>query len=170
MALVSPDGRFLKVNPSVCQITGYNETELLERNFQEITHADDLEVDLAWADKLLAGEVETYQVEKRYLHKNGSTVSALLSVSLARDKNKEPLFFVSQIQDITRQKLSEQQLNDAAAEIARLRQGLLKICAWTKRIEIDSRWITVDEFLRDHLHLQLTHGMSVEGARLFHRE
>ena len=170
MALVAPDGKWLRVNRSVCEITGYSEAELLQRSFQDITHPDDLDLDLANVGKMLAGEIDSYQMEKRYLHRNGAVVWALLSVSLARDNDGKPRFFISQIQDITSRKESERQLGEASAEIAQLRKGLLKICAWTKRIEIDGRWIPVDEFLSDHLHLKLTHGMSVEGARLFHKE
>jgi PAS domain S-box-containing protein len=170
MALVAPDGLWLRVNRSVCQITGYSEAELLKRTFQDITHPDDLERDVAHAKKMLAGEIETYQMEKRYFHKNGSIVWVLLSVSLVRNDEGKPRFFISQIQDITRRKESEEQLSEAAAEIKNLRNQLVKVCAWTKRIQINDRWISVDEFLRDHLHLNLTHGMSVEGARLFKKD
>jgi PAS domain S-box-containing protein len=167
MALVAPDGSWLRVNHSVCDITGYTEAELLQRTFQDITHPDDLERDLANAKRMLAGETDTYQMEKRYFHKNGSIVWVLLSVSLVRDEQGQPRFFISQIQDITRRRESEQQLSAAAKEIQELRKQLVKVCAWTKRIQINDRWISVDEFLRNHLHLNLTHGMSIEGARLF---
>jgi PAS domain S-box-containing protein len=170
MALVAPDGTWLRVNRSVCQITGYTEAELRQRTFQDITHPDDVERDWAHAQKLLAGEIETYQTEKRYFHKSGCTVWVLLSVSLVRDDDDQPRFFISQIQDITRRKESEAQLSEAAAEIEQLRTQLVKVCAWTKRIQINNRWITVDDFLRNYLHLNLTHGMSVEGARMFEKE
>ncbi len=170
MALVSPDGKWLRVNRSVCEITGFTEEELLQGSFQDITHPDDLDLDMANVGKMLAGEIDAYQMEKRYYHKKGAIVWALLSVSLVRDAEEQPRFFISQIQDITSRKESERQLEAAAAEIASLRKGLLKICAWTKRIEIDGRWIPVDEFLSDHLHLKLTHGMSVEGAQMFQKE
>lgn len=170
MALVAPDGKWLRVNRSVCQITGYTERELLQHSFQDITHPDDLDLDVANVDKMLAGELDGYQMEKRYFHKNGAIVWVLLSVSLVRDEQGLPRFFISQIQDITSRKESERQLGEASAEIAKLRTGLLKICAWTKRVEIDGRWIPVDEFLSDRLHLKLSHGMSVEGARLFQKE
>src|SRR5216684_6468175 len=147
MALVSPEGKWLRVNRSVCEITGYSEAELLARTFQDITHPDDLDLDLANVRKMLAGEIKTYQMEKRYFHKDGSIVWVLLSVSLVRDDDAQPRFFISQIQDITGRKKSERQLSEAAAQIETLRNGLLKICAWTKRIEIDGRWISVDEFL-----------------------
>jgi PAS domain S-box-containing protein len=170
MALVAPDGSWLRVNRSVCDITGYTEAELLKKTFQDITHPDDVERDVANAKKMLAGESDTYQMEKRYFHKNGSIVWVLLSVSLVRDDQGQPLFFISQIQDITRRKESEEQLSAAAKEIQELRKQLVKVCAWTKRIQINDRWISVDEFLRNYLHLNLTHGMSIEGARLFNQE
>ncbi|MEY2564534.1 MAG: hypothetical protein QOH88_2727 [Verrucomicrobiota bacterium] len=170
MALVAPDGAWLRVNRSVCDITGYTEAELLQRTFQDITHPEDLDLDLEFVNKMLAGVLDDYRMEKRYLAKNGAIVWVLLSVSLVRDEEGKPRFFISQIQDISERKENERQLSEAATEIEKLRTGLLKICAWTKRIEIDGRWIPVDEFLSDHLHLKLSHGMSVEGARLFRKE
>jgi len=166
MALVSPEGKWLRVNRSVCKITGYTEAELLERTFQDITHPDDLELDLENVHKMLAGEIETYQMEKRYFHKKRSIVWVLLSVSLVRTKSGEPLFFISQIQDITRQKTSEEKLAKAAVEMKRLQDRLLKICTWTKRIYVDGKWITVDKFLTEHLHLKLTPATSVQGGPL----
>src|SRR5205823_3349031 len=127
--------------------------ELLARTFQDITHPDDLEADLENVRKMLSGEIKTYQMEKRYLHKSGSVVWILLSVSLVRTKSGEPLFFIGQIQDITRRKLSEEQLAKATAQIKRLQERLLKICTWTKRIYVDGKWISVDKFLTEHLHL-----------------
>jgi PAS domain S-box-containing protein len=170
MALVSPDGRWLRVNRSICELIGYSENELLQCRFQDVTHPDDLDLDLENVAKLLSGEITSYQMEKRYLHKNGATVWGLLSVSVFRDSAGKAAFFISQIQDITARKDGEEKLLAAAAEIKRLRQGLLKVCAWTKRIEVDGRWIPIDEFLSRYLHLKLTHGMSDEAVRLFGRE
>ena len=167
MALVAPDGTWLRVNRSVCRMTGYSEAELLKMRFQDITHPDDLHLDLDNVEKMLCGEVVTYQMEKRYFHKDGAIVWGLLSVSLVCEDGGKPLFFISQIQDITTRKQNEEKLAEAVAEIARLRAGLLKVCAWTKRIQVDGRWLSIEEFLSDHLHLQLTHGMSEEAVRLF---
>lgn len=164
MALVSPEGKWLRVNRSICNITGYSEAELLSRTFQDITHPDDLDLDLANVRKMLAGEINTYQMEKRYLHKDGATVWVLLSASLVHSQSGVPLFFISQIQDITRRKESDAQLAHATAEIQRLQQSLIKVCAWTKRIEVNGKWMPIDEFLSKHLHFKLTPGTSVKGS------
>ena len=164
MALVSLEGKWLQVNRSLCKITGYSEDELLARTFQDITHPDDLESDLENVRKMLAGEIDTYQMEKRYFHKNGEIVWILLSVSLVRTKSGEPLFFIGQIQDITRHKKGEEELAKAAAEIKRLQKRLVKICTWTKRIQVDGKWVPIDEFLTSKLHLKLTPASSVQSG------
>src|SRR5918997_5334082 len=110
MALVGTDGRFLRVNRSLCEILGYPERELLEKTFQKITHPDDLEVDVEHLRRLLARKIRTYQTEKRYLHQDGHVVWALLSVSVVHDEEGEPLYFVSQIQDVSEHKVLEERL------------------------------------------------------------
>jgi diguanylate cyclase len=107
MALVWPDGRWLQVNPALCGLVGYSEPELLTTSFQQITHPDDLDTDLAFVEQMLRGEIASYQMEKRYIHKDGHTLWALLSVSLVRDIHGAPQYFVSQIQDITQRRLHE---------------------------------------------------------------
>ncbi|MEB3100674.1 PAS domain-containing sensor histidine kinase [Ferviditalea candida] len=107
MALVSPDGRWLKVNRALCCIVGYSEEELLQMSFQTITHPDDLDRDLNFVRQMMNDELETYQVEKRYFHKSGRVVWVLLSVSLVRDGKNSPLYFISQIQDISEKKKIE---------------------------------------------------------------
>ncbi|MDB5311955.1 MAG: pleC 2 [Gemmataceae bacterium] len=117
MALVAPDGRWLRVNPALGRIVGYAEPELLTRTFQDITHPDDLAADLDEVRRMLAGEILTYQMEKRYIHKAGHTVWTLLSVSLVRDAAGVPLYFVSQVQDITGRKRFEQTLQEKNVEL-----------------------------------------------------
>lgn len=104
MALVSTDGRFLNANQSLCKMLGYSEAELRVTDFQTITHPDDLMSDLHHIEDLLRGDVETYDMEKRYFHKEGRTIWAQLSVSLVRSADGTPVHFVSQIQDITERK------------------------------------------------------------------
>ena len=110
MALVGTDGRWLKVNHAVCELTGYPDHELLSMTFQDITHPDDLEKDLDYVRQMLAGTMRTYQMEKRYLHKRGHLIWVLLSVSLVRDTGGHPAYFISQIQNITQRKQVEEAL------------------------------------------------------------
>lgn len=113
MALVSLEGRWLDVNDALCGILGYTRAELLDVDFQTLTHADDLHADLALVGDLLAGRRDHYHMDKRYLGKGGNVVWGRLSVSLVRAPHGEPLHFVSQIQDVTAQRLSGQQLRES---------------------------------------------------------
>ncbi len=113
MGIVDLDGRFLKVNTALCKMTGYREDELLEMNFQMVTHPDDLEADLNFVRQMLAGEIPSFQMEKRYIRKDGTIVPILLSVALVRDNDGRPQYTVSQILDLTRQKELDQQLFQA---------------------------------------------------------
>jgi diguanylate cyclase (GGDEF)-like protein/PAS domain S-box-containing protein len=110
MALVSPQGSWLRVNRSLCELVGYSEEELLRSNFQTITHADDVGNDLANLYRLIQGETPTCQVEKRYVHKLGQVVWAMNSVSLVHDAEDNPAHFIFQIQDISERKRAESAL------------------------------------------------------------
>ena len=110
MALVSPEGRWLQVNRSLCEIIGYTEAELLRMSFQEITHSEDRATVLGHVEKLLAGDIPTYQTEKRYFHKEGHEVWIFLSISRVADAQPGSARLIFQIQDITDRKRAEQQL------------------------------------------------------------
>ncbi|MEO5958109.1 MAG: PAS domain S-box protein, partial [Opitutaceae bacterium] len=110
MALVAPDGRWLKVNRGLCDLVGFSEAELLVRTFQSITHPDDLPVDLECVRRLVAGEIGHYQIEKRYVHARGHFVAVSLSVSLVRDGQGQPLYYIAPIQDITARKTADDAL------------------------------------------------------------
>src|SRR3712207_296855 len=110
MAVVSLEGRYSQVNRSLCEILGCSEGELLATTWQEITHPDDMAASLAYAHRIIEGEIPRYHLEKRFLHADGHTVWASLSVSLVRDAEGEPLYFVSQIQDVTERKRFEESL------------------------------------------------------------
>ncbi len=123
MALVSPEGRWLMVNQFLCEILGYSEEELLTMTFQNITHPDDLEADLIRARQMLAGDIKTYQMEKRYFHKQGHVVWAFLSVSAVWEVGGHLLYFIAQIQDITQRKRAEAALKASQTRLA----GILDI-------------------------------------------
>ncbi len=110
IALTSLEGKWLQVNPKVCSIVGYSEDELLTKTFQDITHPEDLETDLNNVRQMLTGEIDTYSMEKRYFHKQGRIIWVLLSVGLVRDRVGTPLYFISQIEDITDRKRAEEEL------------------------------------------------------------
>lgn len=122
VAIVVLDGRFVEVNQSFCTLTGYTEDELLVTNFQAITHPDDLEEDLALMHRLVAGEISTYQLEKRYIHKKGHVVWGVLSVSVVRDVHGEPVNLVAQVVDVTLRKKAETALSRSLDRLMRLRQ------------------------------------------------
>lgn len=108
MALLSPQGRWLQVNESLCNTLGYPGDELKKLSFQSLTHPDDLDNDLRMLDKLLSGAAASYNLEKRYLRKDGGIVWTRLTVSLVRDAQQQPLYFIAQIVDISALKQSEQ--------------------------------------------------------------
>jgi PAS domain S-box-containing protein len=101
MALVGLDGRWLHINEALVRTLGYSATELASLRFQDVTHPEDLAADLALVEQILSGAIDRYQMEKRYIHRDGHLVHALLSVSMARDDAGQPLYFISQIKDIT---------------------------------------------------------------------
>lgn len=117
MAMVSTTGQWLQVNNAVCNMLGYNEQEMLQLTFQDITHPDDLDADLRNVQKLLKGVTDTYQMEKRYYHKNGSIVWVLLSVSLLHNADGSPYSFLAQIQDITGRKKADEELTRVNREL-----------------------------------------------------
>ena len=109
-AHVSLDGRWLRVNQRLCEITGYTREELLATSFQAITHPEDLNIDIEHASAVAAGKLQRYSLEKRYFHKDGHIVWVYLTVSALRDEHGRPSHFISVIEDISARKQVEEQL------------------------------------------------------------
>lgn len=101
MALVATAGDWLEVNRAFCEFLGYDEEELRRTTWQALTHPEDLEADLAQVEATLAGRIDGYSMEKRYLRKDGTTVLGRLNVGLVRSAAGEPRYFISQLEDIT---------------------------------------------------------------------
>lgn len=101
MALVATDGAWLQVNRTLCGILGYSESELMKLTFQDVTHPEDIDKDLALLNEVIDGVRDHYQMEKRYFHKNGNLIHVILSVSVVRNKDQTIKNFVSQIIDIS---------------------------------------------------------------------
>ncbi len=106
-ALVGLDGQWIWTNIAIRSILGYSHDELDRLTFQDLTHPDDLSADLDQAGKLISGEGSAYQMEKRYIRKDGTLVWCLLAVSLVRDEHGAPNYFISKIQDISERKANE---------------------------------------------------------------
>lgn len=118
MAIVGLDGRFRTVNRALCAILGYPAEVLVALAFQEITHPDELGRDVDHAEDLVAGRIDRYQMEKRYITASGAVIWALLSVSLVRNDEGEPQHFISVVQDISDHKKRESSLiADAESDV-----------------------------------------------------
>jgi PAS domain S-box-containing protein len=150
MALVGLDGQFLKVNDAYCGIIGYPEPEMLALDFQAITHCEDLSADLDLLARLLAGDIPSYQMDKRYIRADGSAVWVRLSVSLVMEEGGKPKYFVAQVQDLTahrqaREALERKTQDLEAAKTAALTTNKLMRAAedvasmgyWTWDVETD---------------------------------
>lgn len=141
MALLDETGRWLKVNKRVCDIIGYTENELMGLTFQDITHPEDLNLDLSYLEELVAEKRKFYQMEKRYFHKNGNIVYAILAVSMVKNEEGKVLYFISQIIDVTEWKLVEKKLKIALAK----NQAILDASTLVSIISTDTEG-TITEF------------------------
>jgi PAS domain S-box-containing protein len=125
MALVSLDGRFVRVNAALCEIVGYGAEELQRLRFQDITHPEDLDLDLALLGQLTRGEIPRYQLEKRYLRKDGAIVWILLSASILRRSDGAPLYYIAQIEDVTARRRAAEALRLSEARFS----GIISVAA-----------------------------------------
>tara|TARA_R110002073_G_scaffold91604_4_gene215387 strand:+ start:1588 stop:2937 length:1350 start_codon:yes stop_codon:yes gene_type:complete len=139
MALVSLEGRWLRVNNAAIELLGYSETELLTNDFQALTHPDDLDKDLELLREMLSGERDTYRMEKRYFHKNRQEIWALLSVSMVRDENGKPEYVVSQMQDISAQKRAEAALQQRQKQLEALNDRLEQLSSTDPLTQLNNR-------------------------------
>ena len=163
MALVAPNGRLRNVNDAMCDITGYSRSELLGRDFQSITHPDDLDADVEHARQLLDGERKSYQMEKRYIRADGRTIWVSLTGSLVRQPSGAPRFFVAQVQDIDARKRAQADL----ASIFALSNDLLAVASADGILQrVNPAWEAVLGWSRDELEgrpvISLLHADDVE--------
>jgi PAS domain S-box-containing protein len=145
MALVALDGHFVRVNRALCEIVGYSSAELTGLTFQAITHPDDRDADLASAGQLARGEIPLYHREKRYVRKDGRIVEVLLNVSILRSPDGAPIYFISQIEDITARKRAEEALQTSERELRELADSMPQI-VWTtsadgRTIYFNQQWV-----------------------------
>jgi PAS domain S-box-containing protein len=143
MAMCDLDGHWIRANPLFCELTGYSERELRGLTFAEITHPDDLEANLESDKRLLSGEANDYQLEKRYIRKDGEQVWVLLSVSLDRDDDSEPTHYIVHARDISLRKRMEADIAHAADGTGLERDLICTIGPETRLERLDGRWTEV---------------------------
>jgi diguanylate cyclase (GGDEF)-like protein/PAS domain S-box-containing protein len=110
MALVAPDGGFMKVNRALCRMLGYTDQQLLARSYQAVTHPEDLATGLEHQQALLDGSVEDYQTETRYVHRDGHDVWVQLGVAAVRDDEGAVQYLIAQSHDVTERRRFEAEL------------------------------------------------------------
>jgi PAS domain S-box-containing protein len=120
IAELALDGRWVRLNERYCKLLGYSHDELLTRRWQDVTHADDVEVDRVLSRRLAAGELDSYEVDKRCVRKDGRVVSVRLTMGVIRDTDGRPVHFVAAAQDIDMAKRMRQRLEIMAGASARL--------------------------------------------------
>lgn len=147
MALVAPDGRWLDTNRALSEMVGYSKSELLATTFQALTHPDDAATDVHNIQRLLRGEVFSYQREKRYLHKQGHTIWAIVHVSLVRDAQGTPVHLIAQIQDIAVRKQAEAVLREGEEQLRTLNAsapiGIFLTAANGDRTYTNAHWQSI---------------------------
>ncbi|MGY3055243.1 PAS domain S-box-containing protein [Pedobacter sp. UYEF25] len=110
MALINPDGTFRRINDSLCEILGYSEKQLKTLSIHELTHLDDKEKSLAVLGELSSRSIERLKFEKRYIHSNGKTIWVIIAATMLYANDGKPLYYISQIEDITKRKEIENNL------------------------------------------------------------
>lgn len=116
IAQVSLDGRFIDVNERLCRIVGYGAEEIKDMSFQDITHPDDVATDLEFARQMIAGEIDHYSIDRRYVRKDSSEFWVNLTTSLVRNQDGDPRHFISIVEDITARKTAEKTVKKSLAE------------------------------------------------------
>ncbi|MBM4404068.1 MAG: PAS domain S-box protein, partial [Candidatus Cloacimonetes bacterium] len=128
MELLALNGRIMRANKAFCDLIGYEESELNRMSFYDVTHPDDVSKNTQIVEDMIANRSDTVRFEKRYIRKDGDVICVSVSSTLIRGKQNQPLYFVSQVQDVTRQKQAEQEIisaRDKAEESDRLKSALL---------------------------------------------
>jgi PAS domain S-box-containing protein len=140
MALAGVDGRWLRVNPAFCELTGYEPEELYALTFADLTHPDDLEATLEADASLLAGEVGGYELEKRYVRKGGEPIWVSISVGLLRGEDGEPANYIVTAQDVSLRKRMEEDLAGTAPGAAIDRDLMCMISDDGRIVRLEGGW------------------------------
>ena len=163
MTIVSLEGHWLKVNREFMNMVGYTEDELLGKQFREITHPLDIDENVHLFQEAVRGERETYRMEKRYIHKNGSIIWVRLNVSMIKDHRSMPVYCVAQVEDVTQEKIANEQLMLSQANL-RATINNANVLIWS--VDSEFRFLTFnDPFVR---YMRKVYGVEVRaGIRTF---
>jgi PAS domain S-box-containing protein len=148
------DLKWLLRNDRFCEIVGYTQAELNEKTFLDITHPDDRQASLDVIRRLLAGEISSHSIEKRYVRKDGSIIWARLFVSLARDQHNAPQYFISVVEDATERIQVERALRESEQRLKMVQSAAhLGICEWdfsTDKITYSGEYARLYGLAPDH--------------------
>jgi len=172
MIIAAPDYTVLHANKAICELLGYTEQELIGLSIEDITFPEDRDKSMKLSGQALKGEIPVFQMEKRYFRKNSEGIWINLTVTTIHDQRGKVLYAIGMIEDISKRKLAEQQrekliseLQEALAEIRRLR-GILPICASCKKIRDDKGyWNQLEVYIRDHSEAEFSHVICPECAK-----
>jgi PAS domain S-box-containing protein len=155
IAHVTPEGRWLRVNKALCRIVGYPAEELVTKSFQDITHPDDLAVDLAQVEQMRDGKINSYEMDKRYLRKDGAIVWVRLTVGCVRKSDGSIDYFVSVVEDISARKHAEDELRKSEERFrSSLVHSPLPIALFDDRgqmLAVSQRWLEESGYSREEL-------------------
>ncbi|MBK8750758.1 MAG: diguanylate cyclase [Candidatus Competibacteraceae bacterium] len=155
MAITSPTKGWVQFNDRLCQILGYPRAELVAKTWAELTHPDDLAMDMSQFNRVLAGEIEGYKLDKRFVCQNGGIVDTVLSVRCVRDPAGSPRHFIVMVQDITERKALERELRrlattDSLTELSNRRHFLAQMTQELVRFKRYARPVALLMFDLDH--------------------
>lgn len=138
IAQVAPNGRFQQVNTKLCEITGYTKEEFRELNFADITHPDDLYLDETQIARVLSGEINGFEIEKRYHHKEGYPIWIKLYSRVLRDENGSAKYAIASITDITQEKVTLKKLEQSEQKFRDLVDNTID---WVWQVDDDLNFI-----------------------------
>jgi len=124
MALIDKNLKMVRVNRRLCEMLGYSETELAGLPFTEITHPSDISYDVELARQVFSGQMPTYQINRNFVKKDKTVLWAELTASAIHDENKQVIYGLGMIEDITERKIAEQKLLDDQAKLKSLASEL----------------------------------------------
>jgi len=135
IAHVGANGQFLRVNPKMCEITGYSREELLQKNISQITYPEDQTTDRMYLQEFFNWQRETLNIEKRYIHKTGSLIWVNVTVSLVHDPTGDPKYFLKVLEDITSHKEAEAAVQRANRDMINIFESITEAF-----LAVDHQW------------------------------